>query len=86
MPVSPPTRVMTAHVPQGLADRIDELAQRADRSRGWIIKQALGEWVAREEEYDRLTREGLADVDAGRVVSHREIQEWAGGLDASVLP
>ena len=86
MPVSSPSRVLTAHVPQGLADKIDELAQRADRSRGWIIQQALGDWIEREEEYDRLTREGLADVDAGRVVGHREMQDWAGGLDASVLP
>ena len=86
MAVSSPTKVLSAHVPKSLADRIDELAQRADRSRGWIMKQALNDWIEREEEYDRLTREGLADVDAGRVVSHMEMQEWAGGLDAIVWP
>ncbi|SEQ52325.1 ribbon-helix-helix domain-containing protein [Sphingobium sp. YR768] len=35
------TRVITAHVPTDLADQVDALAARLDRSRGWIMKQAL---------------------------------------------
>lgn len=48
-----------------------------ERSRGWIIKQALSAWVAQEEERDRLTREALADVDAGQVISQQAVQAWA---------
>jgi predicted transcriptional regulator len=65
---SPDTRVRTAHVPNPLAVKVDEIAQRLDRSRGWVVKQALADWVAREEERHRMTLEGLADVDAGRMV------------------
>ncbi|WP_417539906.1 hypothetical protein [Marinobacter sp.] len=32
---------------------------------------------------DQLTRDALADVDAGRVLDHRTIQTWADGLDQS---
>lgn len=45
-----------------------------ERSRGWILKQALAAWIAQEEEKDRLTREALEDVDAGYVVEHRVVQ------------
>jgi predicted transcriptional regulator len=74
------TKVLTAHVPLPLAEKIDQMAARLDRSRGWIVKQALADWIEREEEYARLTREALADVDAGRAVSHQAVQEWVDSL------
>ena len=74
------TKVLTAHVPLGLAEKVDAMAARLDRSRGWVMKQALSAWVDLEEERHRMTLEGLADVDAGRVIDHRAIQAWADSL------
>lgn len=74
------TRVLTAHIPLPLADKVDEMAARLERSRGWIMKQALAAWIAQEEERDRLTHEALADVDAGLVVDHLAVQAWADSL------
>ncbi|NHZ46311.1 CopG family ribbon-helix-helix protein [Nitratidesulfovibrio liaohensis] len=74
------TRVLTAHVPVPLAEKVDEVANRLERSRGWIMKQALSSWIAQEEERDRLTYEALADVDAGRVIDHQAVQAWADSL------
>jgi len=74
------TRVLTAHVPVSLAEKVDQAADRLERSRGWIMKQALSSWIAREDERDRLTREALADVDAGRVIDHQALQAWADSL------
>jgi predicted transcriptional regulator len=65
------TKVLTAHIPLPLADKIDQLAARLERSRGWIVKQALIAWVDTEEERSRLTREAMADVAAGRVIDHQ---------------
>ncbi len=31
------TRVITSHVPVPLADQVDALAERMERSRGWIV-------------------------------------------------
>ncbi|QDQ28991.1 ribbon-helix-helix protein, CopG family [Chitinimonas arctica] len=74
------TKVVTAHLPRPLAERIDAVAARLDRSRGWIMKQALTAWLDQEEERDRLTREGLADVEAGNVIDHQAVQAWADSL------
>ncbi|MAZ06837.1 CopG family ribbon-helix-helix protein [Marinobacter sp. SS8-8] len=74
------TKVLTAHVPLPLADKVDQMASRLERSRGWIMKQALSAWIAQEEERDRLTQEALADVAAGHVIDHRAVQAWADSL------
>jgi predicted transcriptional regulator len=75
------TKVLTAHVPIPLAEKVDHLAAKLERSRGWIMKQALIAWVDQEEERSRLTREALADVDAGHVIGHQAVQAWADSLD-----
>lgn len=74
------TKVLTAHVPLELADKVDQMAARMERSRGWIVKQALADWVDLEEERSRLTHEAMADVDAGRVIDHQAVQAWADSL------
>jgi len=74
------TRVVTAHIPRDLAEQVDAMAARLDRSRGWIVKQALAAWVDQEAERHRMTLEALADVDAGRVVDDHAVQAWADSL------
>lgn len=74
------TRVLTAHIPEELAEKVDRYAQSMERSRAWIVKQALAEWVSWEEEKDRRTLQGLADIDAGRTVSHEKMVAWADSL------
>ncbi len=76
------TKVLTAHVPLPLAEKVDQMAIRLERSRGWIVKQALSAWIDQEEERSRLTLEALADVDAGRVIDHQAVQAWAASLDS----
>lgn len=75
------TKVLTAHVPLQMAEKVDQMASRLERSRGWIMKQALSAWIDQEEERTRLTKEALADVDAGRVIDHQAVQAWADSLD-----
>ena len=75
------TKVLTTHVPIDLASKVDAMANRLDRSRGWIVKQALSAWVDLEEHRHRLTLEALDDVDSGRLVSDRAVQAWADSLD-----
>ena len=74
------TKVLTAHVPLPLAKKVDDLAVQLDRSRGWIIKQALAAWVDREETRTRLTLEALSDVDAGRSIDNEAVLVWADHL------
>jgi predicted transcriptional regulator len=76
------TKVMTAHVPVELAAKVDAIAERRDRSRGWIMKHALSVWLEQEEQRYRMTLEALADVDAARTVEHDEVERWAESLDS----
>ena len=74
------TRVVTAHIPVDLARKLDSLAQRLDRPRGWIVKEAVASFISLEEKRFRLTLEALADVDAQRTLDHAEVEAWAAGL------
>jgi predicted transcriptional regulator len=74
------TRVLTAHVPIALAEKVDAMALRLERSRGWVMKQALAAWVEQEEVRHQMTLEALEDVDAGRVIDHQAVQAWAASL------
>jgi len=76
------TKVITAHVPLPLAEKVDALAARLERPRGWIVKQALSAFVEGEEERRRLTLEALEDVDAGRVIDHQAVLAWAESLES----
>ncbi|MDN5752407.1 MAG: ribbon-helix-helix protein, CopG family [Nitrosospira sp.] len=76
----PGTRVVTASLPIALAEKVDAIAAQMERPRGWIMKQALNDWVDWEEEKHRRTLEGLASVDAGRTVPHAEVVKWANSL------
>ena len=74
------TRVVTAHLPAELARRLDGLAGRLDRPRGWLVKEAVEAYVGLAEERDRETRVALEEVTAGAVLEHAEVEAWADGL------
>ncbi|TXE29258.1 CopG family ribbon-helix-helix protein [Serratia ureilytica] len=76
------TKVITAHVPLPLAEKVDEMAAKLDRSRGWIVKQALAAWLEQEEERRRLTLAALADVEQQNVIDHEAVEAWAASLDS----
>lgn len=66
-------RVVTAKLPDDLVARMDEVADRIDRSKSWIVRQAVAEWLAEEQRRYELTLEALKDVDEGRTIPHEEV-------------
>jgi predicted transcriptional regulator len=78
------TKVLTADLPEELANKVDELAAQLDRPKGSIVTEALAAWVELEEERHRLILEGLADVDAGRLIDDAEIEAWIKGLETDI--
>jgi predicted transcriptional regulator len=80
------TKVLTAHVPLPLAKKVDEMAARLERSRGWVVKQALTSWIEQQEDRYRLTLEALADVDNHAVADHKTVEDWANSLDSTENP
>ncbi|MFV1980914.1 MAG: CopG family ribbon-helix-helix protein [Rhodothermia bacterium] len=77
---------MTAHISLALAEQLDEVAARLERSRGWIMKRALADWVKTEDERYRLTLDALVQVDSDQVVDHATVQEWVDNLGSDEPP
>ena len=66
-------RVVTTKLPEDLVRQVDEVAVRIDRSKSWIMRQALSEWLAEEQRRHELTLEALAVVKDGKTLSHDEV-------------
>ena len=77
------TRVITAHVPAEMAEQVDKYAEQMDRSRGWIVKQALADWLSWEEEKNRLTRQAIED---GGLRSRHDLPELPGLPTLTAMP
>lgn len=69
-------RVVTAKLPNELVSRLDEIAARIDRSKSWIVRQAVSEWLTEEQRRYELTLEAVKDVDEGRTIPHEEVLAW----------
>ena len=66
-------RVVTAKLPEDLVSRMDEVSARIDRSKSWIVREAVADWLAEEERRYLLTLEALKDVEEGRTIPHEEV-------------
>ena len=75
------TRVVTARIPLSLADRVDEYADQMHKSRDWIIRHALVDWVGWQDKKHRMTLEALAAVEAGWFVDDAQVEAWIESLD-----
>ena len=69
------TRVVTAKLSADLVSRIDEIASRIDRTKSWIVRQAVSEWLVEEQRRHEFTIEALREVDEERVIAHEKIEE-----------
>jgi len=65
--------------------RVNGIAESLNRSRSWIINQAIERFVAYEEWYVQEVKSGLAELDKGEVATDREVVDRfkAWGVDAS---
>jgi predicted transcriptional regulator len=66
-------------MPDELLEKLEKTAEKMRRSKGWIIKDAVTEYLAKEERNSRMleeTREALEDIKAGRVVDGADVFEW----------
>jgi len=70
-------RVITAKLPDELVSQMDEVAERIDRSKSWIVREAVSQWLADEQRRYELTLEGLKEVNEGRMIDHEDLKVWA---------
>ena len=74
------THVITARVSPDVAEALELLARRLERSRAWIVSEAVSAYVAEQTEFLDFIDEGIEDLESGRWISHedlvREMKEW----------
>jgi len=68
-------RVITAKLPEDLVSEMDKVAARIDRTKSWIVRQAVAEWLAEERRRDELTWEAMKSVDDGDFLTQGEVEK-----------
>lgn len=54
-------------------DKLDTLARAQDRSRNWIVKEALQQYFDHQDWMVKAIKDGIRDADAGRTVPHDQV-------------
>ena len=54
-------------------DELDALAAAQDRSRSYLINEAIRNYIELHAYQDALVQQGLAEMRRGRVVTHAEV-------------
>ena len=62
-----------------LQDKLDATSNRLKRTKGWIINEALRQYIEQEERKLKMlqeTEEAIADIEASRIISGEEVMQW----------
>lgn len=76
-----PQRMATSiRIDDELKARVQRLAERRQRSTHWVMREAIAQYVAREEALDSFKQEALASWKAyketGRHLTGEEVRAW----------
>jgi len=66
-------------MPDQLMDKLEAIAKKLDRSKGWIIKDAVSQYVDCIDRKEKLlveTRQALSDIESGKVIDGDEVMAW----------
>lgn len=68
----------TIRVPHEVADRLNQIAQKLDRSRSYMAAQATEDFVSREEWQLAEIEDGIAEADRGEFASDDDVARVVG--------
>ena len=63
---------LTIRITTDVKEKLGRLARDSRRSKSFLAAEAIAAYVERELEITEGVQRGLADIEAGRVVSHDE--------------
>ncbi|ESY65604.1 CopG family ribbon-helix-helix protein [Mesorhizobium sp. B283B1A] len=63
----------TVRLPDDTANRLDQLAEKLDRSRSYMAAQAIEDFVARQEWQLAEIEAGLAEAERGEFANDQEL-------------
>lgn len=68
-----PEKTISFRAPGDTIDALDSLASAQDRSRSYLINEAITNYLDLHAYHDDLVRKGLQEMRTGRVVSHEQV-------------
>lgn len=71
--------VTTVRLQSEVEQSLESIANRLDRSKGWVINQALSEYIERqqlEQERWNQTLQAMESAAQGKVVDASEVHSW----------
>lgn len=68
-------KTTTIRMHDTMLDRVDSLAKSVNRSRTWVINQAVERFLSYEEWFVREVKAGVREATEGEVASHEEVAE-----------
>ncbi len=68
-------KATTIRMDDTILDRVDSLAKSVNRSRTWVINQAVERFLSYEEWFVREVESGIREVEAGNLASRDEVGE-----------
>lgn len=84
--------VTTVRLQSEVEQQLEEIASRLHRSKGWVINQALSDYIQKQQlEQDRWqqTLDAMESAAQGKVVEASEVHSWLkswGTEDEKVAP
>ena len=66
----------TIRLTPDLDAQVTKIAEAMNRSKIWVIEQAIKDFVAVQEWHLAAIDKGIRDADAGRVVPHDDVAAW----------
>jgi predicted transcriptional regulator len=69
--------VFTVRIPPEKQRQLDALAQALDRSRNWIVSDAIDQYLAVQAWQIEQIRQGVEEADRGELVPHEEVSTEA---------
>lgn len=74
------TMPMTSvRMPDQLMDKLETIAEKLDRSKGWVIKDAVNQYIERIDRKEKMlaeTRQALSEIELGDMVDGDEVMAW----------
>lgn len=81
-----PSATTSLKLDPDIKERIQKIAKERRRTSHWVMREALGEFVAREEHKLQFHRDGVAAWEeyqaTGLHVTNEEVNAWFDQLDA----
>jgi predicted transcriptional regulator len=71
--------VITARLDPDTLASLDQLAERHERSRAWLVNKAVSRFVKEEIEFLTFLQVGEDEIDRGEVYSHDDMEAWFEG-------